>query len=98
MGNPNPNKDTQFNSKTASEAGKKSKRGKSIKTLLKEFAEKKISKDLTFEEKIAMELITKASEGDLGYIKEYFDRVEGKPTQTIDQTVQEKSDVKVSFE
>ncbi len=98
---PNPENLRKITSEQAREMGKKSKRGPSIKTLLKKFLEKSLDETgVTEEEKVALALIAKARSGDVQAINTLFDRLEGKPSQTIDQnnTNTTKEEVTVKFE
>lgn len=66
----------------AVEGGRKSKRGKSVKTILRMFLEKKIKGEIfTQGENVALALIEKARAGDVSAIKELYDRLEGKAVQ-----------------
>ena len=72
--------------------GKKSKRGQSISTLLEKYGNAKIKgENITYKEKIILNLITKAADDEnkyvLAYIKEYLDREEGKAINRIDADI-----------
>ena len=89
-----PSSDTQFNSKTGAEAGRKSKRGPSVKlALIKQLEDTLVGHDRTAFDEIIFRLVEKAAnEADLAYIKEIFNRIEGLPTQKVEQ----KTDVTVT--
>lgn len=63
-------------------------KGKSLTTILKEALEMQVTKDETKKasEWIVAALIKSSMDGDIRAIKEIFDRIEGKPLQTINQT------------
>ena len=89
-----PREDGHFTSETGKAAGRKSKRGQSISSLLEKFSnatvkgEKFNGKPITYKEKIILRLITKAAQDEehLGWIKEYLDREEGKAQQKIEHS------------
>ena len=70
-----------------SKGGKNGKRGMSLVKLLDKYSDVKVDgEDRTYEEKIMMQLITNASDGNLGFIKEYYDRKYGKSLQAIEHS------------
>ena len=82
-------------SKKAKEAGQKSKRGRSLKTVIKELIEAEYDtpeelkamfpKDkYTGQELATMAMIVKSAKGDVAAFNAWADRLEGKPKQTID--------------
>ena len=76
----------------ASECGKKSKRTQSLSTLLEKYGNAKIKgSNLTYKEQIVLNLITMAADKEnkyaLAYIKEFFDRDEGKAINRIDADI-----------
>ena len=93
-----------FDSQTGSEAGKKSKRGKSLKTIIEEVSaveyptpaklkaifpkEKYSGKEL-----MIMAQLSKAYKGDTGSFNAIADRLEGKPKQGIEATVTDKREL-----
>jgi hypothetical protein len=93
MSNPNPVK--KFTSETASAAGKKSKRGRSWKTVIRDILDSKMDgTELTYREQIALKAALDALEGD-GKARDFLaDREEGKPNQTIEQNTQAELTVK----
>lgn len=68
---------------------KGSPKGERPSTILKRYLAIKNRNEITKCEQIVLKLIDKAEDGDLSAIKEVFDRVEGKPGQSI--TVKEKT-------
>jgi hypothetical protein len=83
---------TPFTSETAKEAGKKSKRGPSVLTLLEKYGSHKLrGQKQTYKEAIIARLVKNAfdPEQDIRWLREYLDRLEGKPLQKVDAKVEE---------
>lgn len=81
-----------YNSKTASEAGKKSKRGKSLKTIIRDINETilrgedpltGIDTEKSVIERLMLKLAAQGISGDVRAAKEYLDRSEGQSEQTV---------------
>ena len=93
-----PSEDTYFTPESASEAGKKggakSRRGKSIKSILLKYLEQENPEGEngeTYQESLALTLIRKAIvDGDMQAVKEIHDRLEGKASQHIEQDITER--------
>lgn len=91
-----------YNSETGSKAGKKSKRGKALKTIIEEISaiEYPTPKSLkaifkkskyTGKELMIMAQMAKTYKGDTYAFNAIADRLEGKPKQTVDTTITEKN-------
>lgn len=92
-----PKEDTQFNSKTGSSAGQKSKRGISLKSALIKMFKDEIAKN----GKITPENFVKACtlngmKGNSGLARLVWEYLEGKPKEKVEITT--PVDVKVTFE
>ena len=87
MTNPNPSKKDQFNSETAKEAGKKSRRGVSLKTSLKTMFEDEAENGgkLTAENFVKACTI-KAMKGNSGLAKMIFEYIDGKVKEEVEIT------------
>ena len=86
----------------ASEAGKKSRRGRSLSTVIRDLIEAEYDtpeelkamfpKDkYTGQELATMAMIVKSTKGDVQAFHAWADRLEGKPKQTVDTTITEKN-------
>ena len=75
------------------------KKGTSVADLLRWKAKRKVlagpQKGKTYADAIAEVILVKAEAGDLKAAEMYFDRIEGKPHQTIAQTTETKAEVRV---
>ena len=88
-----PKEDTQFNSITASEAGKKSKRGVSIKTHLQKMLD---SGEVDVKD-LVISMFENSKKGNGQILKIIMEYLEGKPTDTIKLEGSVKEDVNINF-
>ena len=91
----------QFDSESGSKAGKKSKRGRSLNTVIRELIDCEYDtpeelkamfpkEKYTGQELATMAMIVKSTKGDVQAFNAWADRLEGKPKQTVDTTVTER--------
>ena len=57
---------------------------KALRMLMNDKVEDEEGNKITRAERIAMKVVEKAEDGDLGFVKELLDRIYGKPAQTVD--------------
>ena len=57
---------------------------KALRMLMDDKVEDEEGNKITRAERIAMKVVEKAEDGDLGFVKELLDRIYGKPAQTVD--------------
>ena len=90
-----------YNKETGSKAGKESKRGRALSTVIRELIECEYDtpeelktmfpKDkYTGQELATMAMIVKSTKGDVQAFNAWADRLEGKPKMTVDTTVTER--------
>ena len=97
-----------YNKETGSKAGKKSKRGRALSTVIRELIECEYEtpeelkamfpKDkYTGQELATMAMIVKSTKGDVQAFNAWADRLEGKPKMTVDTTVTERYQLPVGL-
>lgn len=88
---PFPNDDTKFKEGESGNPSGRPKGSRNLSTILKEMLDEDIEITIDgkkqkkkFQDLIIRKLIKKANDGDLRAIEQIFDRVEGKPKQSLD--------------
>ncbi|MDD5459683.1 MAG: DUF5681 domain-containing protein [Phycisphaerae bacterium] len=82
-GNPNWGKKGEGNTKSGNPKGQPRK-GTAFTDILKELGDKKITGSIDYKTALAQKLWAMALNGDLGAIKLIYERVDGKPRETVD--------------
>jgi hypothetical protein len=93
-----PSEDAYFDSKRASEAGKKSKRGVSLKRALKEMFQKQAKEGGKItEENFVKACALAGMKGNAGMAKLLFEYIDGKVAENINAEVNVKEDINIKI-